>query len=39
MAQTEMQRRETAHGKSDDMRLLLADVIQYREDIVGGAGL
>src|SRR5258707_15228136 len=39
MTQTEMQRREAAHGKSDDMRLPLAGVIEHGEGIVGGAGL
>src|SRR5690348_10559146 len=34
-----MQRREAAHRQPHDMRLLLADMIQHAEDIVGGAGL
>src|ERR1700744_5786871 len=39
MTNAEMQRRKSAHRKSDDVRFRLTDVIEHRENVVGCARL
>src|SRR5260370_9079569 len=39
MSQTEMERRESTHRQSNNMRLWLADMIERSEDACGRAGL